>query len=316
MCGIAGVVSFLYPSVNVSACKLMLDSLEHRGPDGAGYLFFHTGAKHNLNISFFLSLVDSKFKDKNPLLPVFGDPDVSNELFEHDWDLFIGHRRLAIIDLTYKAHQPMSDLTKNIWISFNGEIYNFKELKSSLRDYGHKFKSNSDTEVILYSYIQYKKKSFEMFNGMFSFVIFDNFEKKLYLVRDRYGTKPLYYTYYNGFFVFASEVKAILFYLDFLKYSRDIDYLGLFEYFTFQNFFSNRTLYKDIYLIPAGSYIEIDLLEKGFKLENYWDFNFNSFSYFEDYKKCEENVYELFVNAVKNQLISDVEIGSYLSGGD
>lgn len=318
MCGIAGVVSFLYPSVNVEACKLMLDILEHRGPDDSGYLFFHTGAKHNLEISFFLNLTDYKFKDKNSLIPVWEDLDVKKELTEHDWDLFIGHRRLAIIDLTYKAHQPMSDLTKNIWVSFNGEIYNFNQLKQALRESGHKFKSNSDTEVIVYSYIQYKEKSFEMFNGMFSFAIFDNFKKKLYLVRDRYGTKPLYYSYYNGFFIFASEVKSILVYLDFLNYVRDIDYLGLIEYFTFQNFFSNRTLYKEIYLLPAGSYLQVDLVQKKWEINNYWDFNFYNFIDFQftkDYSNCANEVYELFKKGVENQLISDVEIGSYLSGG-
>lgn len=315
MCGIAGVVSFLYPSVNIEACKLMLDILEHRGPDDSGYLFFHTGARHNVEISFFLNLTDSKFKDKNSLIPVWDDLDVKKELSEHDWDLFIGHRRLAIIDLTYKAYQPMSDLTKNIWVSFNGEIYNFNQLKQFLREAGHKFKSNSDTEVIIYSYIQYKQKSFEMFNGMFSFVIFDNFKKKLYLVRDRYGTKPLYYTYYNGFFIFASEIKTILVYLDFLKYSKEIDYLGLFEYFTFQNFFSSRTFYNNIFLIPSGSYLEIDLLEKNYVIENYWDFNFGNFLDFSNKKDYEENIYELFSNSVKNQLVADVEIGSYLSGG-
>lgn len=316
MCGIVGVVSLEYPSVDVKVCKLMVDVLEHRGPDDSGYLFFHTGARHNnLTTSFFLNVTDSKFKSQNSLIPILDDSDVKKELAEHDWDLFIGHRRLAIIDLTYKAHQPMSDLTKNIWVSFNGEIYNFQELRNDLIKFGHKFKSNGDTEVIVYSYIQYKQKAFEMFNGIFSFVIFDNFEKKLYLVRDRYGTKPLYYAYYNGFLIFASEVKSILVYLDNLKYSRDIDYFGLIEYFTFQNFFSEKTLYKDIYLLPAGSYIEVDLLKKNWKVNKYWDFDYLNFLNIEDKQYYVEEVYELFKQAVKRQLVSDVEIGSYLSGG-
>lgn len=312
MCGIAGAVSLNKQSLNIDYAKPMVDKIYHRGPDDAGYLFFHTGARHNKKISFHLNLTDTNFKSKNQLLPCIEDGQVRNEINSHDWDLFFGHRRLAIIDLSPMGHQPMSDLSKNVWVSYNGEIYNFKEIKSELEKLGHKFKSSSDTEVIIYSYIEWGIKCVEKFNGMFAFSLYDNFNKKIFLVRDRYGIKPLYYTYVDGNLVFASEVKAILEYKD---YKMGIDHEALLEYFTFQNFLTDKTIYRDIKILPAGYYMETDISTGGVSCVQYWDFNFSEPNKIKDEREYIEEFDRLFSRAVKRQLVSDVEVGSYLSGG-
>ena len=167
----------------------------------------------------------------------------------HEYDLFMGHRRLSILDVSYAGHQPMSDFSKNIWIIYNGEIYNFKELRIELKKLGHNFKSNTDTEVIIYSYIQWGINCIKKFNGMFAFSLYDNKKKKFYLCRDRYGIKPIYYHFTkNRVLIYGSEIKSILEYKD---YKGKIDEEALIEYFTFQNIFTNKTLHKEIEILES-----------------------------------------------------------------
>ena len=320
MCGIVGAVALNHKSVQVDFALKMVDRIAHRGPDDAGYLFFHTGCRHERQVSFFLNLSDRRFHQYAPLLPPLQDEYVQRELGSHDWDLFFGHRRLAILDLSPAGHQPMCDLSKNIWLAYNGEIYNFRELREELKKLGHSFRTNTDTEVVIYSYIEWGIACIKRFNGMFAFALYDNFKKKLYLVRDRYGIKPLYYTITNtgtdtNTLIFASEIKAILEYKD---YQSGLDYEALLEYFTFQNIFTDRTLWKDIKILEAGHYIEIDLLKtknQKPKTIKYWDFNFFDTIKLKDGREYIEELDRLFNQAVQRQLIADVEIGSYLSGG-
>ena len=124
--------------------------------------------------------------------------------------LGLGHRRLAVIDLSSAGHQPMQTQDTNLTITYNGEIYNFKELRASLESLGYRFHSNTDTEVVLNAYAEWGHKCVDRFNGMFAFAIWDKKERKLFLARDRYGIKPLYYYYQNNSFIFASEIKAII----------------------------------------------------------------------------------------------------------
>jgi asparagine synthase (glutamine-hydrolysing) len=232
------------------------------------------------------------------------------EGFYVDGPIGLGHRRLAIIDLTSKAHQPMNSSNGRYTITYNGEIYNFKELRDELEILGHVFKSSSDTEVLLASFCEWGIKSVLKFNGMFAFAIWDKYKKELKLVRDRYGIKPLYFIKKGQLLIFASEIKAIL--KSSLVNAR-IDNEGLYEYLTFQNFFTNKTLFKNIETLPAGSYLSINLKGK-VEINNYWDFDYNETitgSPKELVSQCET----LFHSAVKSQLVSDVEVGSYLSGG-
>ena len=171
MCGIVGVVSLNKPFVDIKSAVKMTEKIAHRGPDDAGHLFFHTGTKHLKKISFFQQATEKKFSHISPLIPSLEDSALQKELNSHDWDLYLGHRRLAIIDTTSAGHQPMSDLSKNFWIVYNGEIYNFQEIRQELIKLGYSFRSNSDTEVILYSYIEWGRECVEKFNGMFAFAI-------------------------------------------------------------------------------------------------------------------------------------------------
>jgi len=322
MCGITGAIALNHKGIDISFAKPMTDRIKHRGPDDAGYLFFHSGCRHEKKISFHLNLTDDNFRDISGLLPSIDSKAALDELGSHDWDIFLGHRRLAILDLSSAGHQPMSDLSKNVFLVYNGEIYNFKEIKYELKSRGHRFRSETDTEVIIYSYIEWGIDCIKKFNGMFSFAIYDNFTNKLYLVRDRYGIKPLYYTNiysYDGSqtFVFASEVKSIL---EYKYYNIDIDYEALIEYFTFQNIFTSKTLYENVQILPPANYLEINLkhssdTDVSIKQRQYWDFQFVEDLRPKDEMEYLEELDRLFVQAVQRQLVSDVEIGSYLSGG-
>ncbi|MFY4842753.1 asparagine synthase (glutamine-hydrolyzing) [Aliarcobacter butzleri] len=313
MCGIVGALSLNRPTINVNYIKSMADKIAHRGPDDAGYLCFHTGARHNKKISFYQNLTDEKFKNIEDMLPTIESNSAQRELHSHDYDLYIGHRRLSILDVSYAGHQPMSDLSKNIWIAYNGEIYNFKELRIELEKLGHRFKSQTDTEVIIYAYIEWGIECIKRFNGMFAFSLYDNFNKKFYLCRDRYGIKPVYYHItQDKTFIYASEIKSILEYKD---YKSEVDKEALLEYFTFQNIFTNKTLHKDIQILEAGHYFEIDLLSKEIEKKQYWDFDFSQPETIKDEREYIEELDRLFTQAVQRQLISDVPVGSYLSGG-
>ena len=168
----------------------------------------------------------------------------------------LGHRRLAIIDLSPAGHQPMATEDGNYIITYNGEVYNFQELRTELERLGHKFRSKTDTEVVLHAYAQWGAECVKRFNGMFAFAIWDRTRQELFLARDRYGMKPLYYTFVGPMFLFASEQKAIITHP---AVRREIDLEGLIEYFTFQNIFTDRTLLKGIRILPAGCIAQIPL---------------------------------------------------------
>mgnify|MGYP001417331219 CR=1 FL=1 len=313
MCGIAGVLSLIKKSIKVDYTKPMLDKIAHRGPDDAGYLYFSTGSKDTKKKSFYKNLTDEKFQNIKNKLPIYESKLIQKDLHNQEYDLYMGHRRLSILDITYAGHQPMSDKSKNIWISFNGEIYNFKELKLELQKKGYTFNSKTDTEVIIYSYLEWGINCIRKFNGMFAFSLYDNLRKKFFLCRDRYGIKPVYYHITNDkTFIYGSEIKSILEYKD---YKSQIDKEALLEYFTFQNIFTNKTLNKNIHILEAGNYFEIDLQTKNFKKKKYWDFDFNKKENIKDEREYIEELERLCLQAVKRQLISDVPIGSYLSGG-
>ena len=313
MCGIVGVLSLYKKNINLRYLKPMADKISHRGPDDAGYLCFNSGTLDKKNKTFYKYFTEKKFENKSNPLPVIDSESFRRELYSQNFDLYMGHRRLSILDVSYAGHQPMSDSSKNIWISYNGEIYNFKQLRSELKKFGHIFKSNSDTEVIIYAYKQWGINCLKKFNGMFAFSLYDNLKKKFYLCRDRYGIKPIYYHLTKDkTLVYASEIKSIL---EYNEVNTEINKSSLIEYFTFQNFFTNNTLHKNIHILEAGNYIEINLVSKKLKQHQYWDFNFSNPQNIKDEREYEEELSRLFSKAVESQLVSDVSVGSYLSGG-
>lgn len=229
-----------------------------------------------------------------------------------DEDIGMGHRRLAILDVSPKGAQPMISHNGEWIIIFNGCIYNYIDLKLDLQSKGHSFISTSDTEVITEGLAEYGSSFFERLDGMFAIAAWNKQKKKLYLTRDRYGIKPLYYWFNGNAIVFASEIKAILKHRDF---KTELNFDALNEYFTFQNLFTYQTLFKGVHILPPANTIEIDKATTSIKHHSWWDYNFaqpdNTISF-------EDSVSEtgrLFKQAVARQMVADVPIGSYLSGG-
>lgn len=226
----------------------------------------------------------------------------------------LGHRRLTIIDLTSAGDQPMVSGDGRFVITYNGELYNFRELRAELEATGQVFRSQCDTEVVLQALAAWGPAALRRFNGMFALALWDRRERTVLLARDRYGVKPLYYACAGKTLAFGSEIKAIQ---ASGGVSRGIDHQGLLEYFTFQNFFSDRTLLRDVRILPAGSFGLVDLraAEPRLRIERYWDFDFREPDGPVDREAYREELDRLFVQAVERQLMADVEIGSYLSGG-
>lgn len=230
-----------------------------------------------------------------------------------DGGLGFGHRRLAILDLSPAAEQPMATPDDRFVITYNGEVYNFPELRVELEGLGHRFRSHGDTEVVLHALAEWGTKAIRRFNGMFALALWDRARRTLLLARDRYGIKPLYYMRRGKTLLFGSEVKAILAHP---ACGAKMDQKALLEYFTFQNLFTDRTLFKDIRLLAPGSWMEITA-EGGIESapEFYWDFDFREPDQVIGEEEYTEELNRLFEQAVKRQLVSDVPIGTYLSGG-
>ncbi len=239
-----------------------------------------------------------------------------------DKNISLGHKRLSIIDLSKSGKQPMSNEDGRIWIIYNGEIYNFKSIREELEKKGHRFKSNTDTEVLLHLYEEHSKnnsfdKMLNQLNGMFSFCIYDLKKRKLFLARDRIGIKPLYYylNNKNKKFMFSSEIKAIL---ENKSIKREINKKAISYFLSFRANTSEKTLFQDIYKLMPGNYLIYDLKQKKLiKKQKYWDINFSNKT---NYKKYSEKYYveklkSLLLDSVKKRLMSDVPFGAYLSGG-
>jgi asparagine synthase (glutamine-hydrolysing) len=227
-----------------------------------------------------------------------------------DGNLGFGHRRLAIIDLSSAGHQPMQTRDGQYIITYNGEVYNFQEIRMELQALSYHFHSRSDSEVVLNAFAEWGAHSLNKFNGMFAFAIWDKKNKRLFCARDRYGIKPFYYYKDNNYFIFSSEIKAII---ASRLYQCEIDKEALFEYLTFQNFFTSKTLFKNIQILPSGHYIDVS--EAGnLSLKQYWDFDFEQKLDVKENDAIQE-LDRLFRQAVQRQLVSDVPVNAYLSGG-
>ncbi len=217
-----------------------------------------------------------------------------------DGPVGLGHRRLAIIDLSAAGHQPMANETGDVIITFNGEIYNFHQLRVELEALGHQFHSRTDTESIIHAYEEWGEECVHRFNGMFAFAIWDRPRRRLFLARDRHGIKPLYWYWGNNVFLFASEVKAIL---EHPHVSCNVCLPALNEYFTFQNIFTDLTLFEGVRLLPAGSSMVLDVDQPaGPRQRRYWDYPLCPEPLALPEADCVERLYQLFVQGVTRQL--------------
>lgn len=227
-------------------------------------------------------------------------------------NIALGHKRLSILDTSRKGAQPMESKDGEWVLIFNGCIYNYIELKKELKEKGHYFVSTSDTEVIVEGLSAYGPEIFERFNGMFAVAAWNTKEKALYLSRDRFGVKPLYYWFNGKTLVFASEIKAILKHPDFVM---DVDLSALNEYFTFQNIFRYKTLFKDVIMLPQANTVRVDTASTFVKHRSWWDYDFTQPDNTMTFEDAKEETLRLFRQSVKRQMIADVPVGSYLSGG-
>ncbi len=281
MCGICGKISYDSPPSGKKLLTKMCQSFAHRGPDDEGiYTVEQTGS--------------------------------SGEKVS----VGLGHRRLSIIDLSVAGHQPMSNEDASIWITYNGEIYNFRELRDELKGKGHRFRSKTDTEVILHLYEEEGTRCVHRLNGMFSFAIWDEKACRLWLCRDRIGIKPLVYHWDGSNLVFASEIKALL--CD-PGIPRELDREALALYLSFNYVSAPKTIFRGIKKLEPGHYLLLQNRE--LEIEEYWDIPQYEFSdqlsgpvdkQIDDYKK---DLTHSISEAVRRRMIADVPLGAFLSGG-
>ena len=226
----------------------------------------------------------------------------------------LASRRLAVIDITPAGHQPMATEDGRFTIVYNGELYNFRELGAELAARGNGLRSHSDTEVVLRAYREWGPACVERFNGMFALAIWDHDERTLFVARDRYGIKPLYWARAGDELLFGSEIKSFLQHPGFwAKVSPE----HLLEYFTFQNLFTDGTLFEGVRMFPAGSFATLRPGTTEIRPTRYWDWDFAEPEPGETLADAEyrEELDRLFSQAVHRQLVSDVPVGSHLSGG-
>ncbi len=227
-------------------------------------------------------------------------------------NIALAHKRLAILDTSPKGTQPMSSKNGEWVIVFNGCIYNYLELRQELKTLGHEFISGTDTEVIAEGLAEFGKDFIQRLNGMFAIGAWNSKEKALYLIRDRYGVKPLYYWFNGKTIVFASEIKAIIKHPD---YKMGVDLNALNEYFTFQNLFAYHTLFKGVTMLPPANTVKLNKSSTFVDHESWWDYDFSAPDEAMSFKEAQTETSGLFRQAVVRQMIADVPVGSYLSGG-
>lgn len=221
----------------------------------------------------------------------------------------IGNVRLSIIDIA-SGQQPLSDTEGRYWIVFNGEIFNYIELREELEKKGYTFRTKSDTEVIVQLYACYGKAALNKMNGQFVFAIWDKIDKTLFLARDRVGIRPLFYHFRNKVFTFGSEIKAIF---ENPEIKRELDHKALSQVYTFWTAITPNTVFKDIFELSPGHCMTVS--NKGLEISKFWELNFGNTNYNISLKQAVEKFDELFTDAVKIRLRADVEVAAYLSGG-
>ena len=236
-------------------------------------------------------------------------PDGCGSYFAEDINVALGHRRLAFIDLSDKARQPFCNEDSTIWATVNGEIYNYKQLREELEQKGHRFASRCDSETIVHAYEQWGIDMVNKLEGMFAFAIWDSNVRKIFIARDKFGIKPLFYYYDNEKLIFASEIKAIV---ENPAVQRKINYRSMCEYFYYRYIPSPNTIFENIYKVEPAHYIEFSDVDKFNDVEYY---KFQTAENTMSQKRLVEDINEILSESVKKHIQSDVPIGSFLSGG-
>jgi asparagine synthase (glutamine-hydrolysing) len=293
MCGISGIIS--REGFAPELLATMTSAIRHRGPDDEGYFLvgddgipFPCGGKDTVRS--------------------LGLPDIAS-LNGRKLHVGLGHRRLSILDLSDAGHQPMSSPDGRYWITYNGEIYNYIELRQELEKAGHRFRSATDTEVILHAYTKWGDDCLHHFNGMWAFSIWDAARDHLFAARDRFGIKPLYYYTADGLLLFASEIKSLLA----AGIPREVNWQAFADYLVFLYTTGDKTFFRNVRQLEPGHFLRYSMAE-GLETRQYWDLKIT-----EDVRDSKNDVAarcrELLDSSVKLRLRSDVRVGCYLSGG-
>lgn len=311
MCGIAGIINGDVKSCTAGDLVAMTNIISYRGPDDEGYCLID-----NNNKAFIFG------GDETPEVVYKADivytPKSSTIPEVQNLKICFGHRRLSIIDLSPYGHMPMCDKTKRFWIIFNGEIYNYQVIRQELKSLGHSFISHSDTEVILAAYLQWGTDCLNRFNGMWSFAIYDTQSREIFLARDRFGIKPLYYWIANnGNFCFASEIKQFTVLPNWkavINKQRAYDYL---VYSVMDH--TDETMFKGVFQIPAGHFCKFStdkiFPDKQGRLTIEKWYNPVYSAYRGSFEEAAVEFKTHFKNSIKEHLNADVPLGSSLSGG-
>ncbi len=288
MCGIAGIYNVNENWIDAHRLKKMCDIQKYRGPDDEGYYF---------------------------------NTDNGNRFFERPPEsgvkasIGLGHRRLSIIDLTRAGRQPMSNESGSIWLIYNGELYNYREIKNDLSSLGHKFQSSADSEVIIHAYEEWGSDCLRRFNGMWAFAIWDERYEELFLARDRFGIKPFYYFVDDKEFIFASEIKAILS----ARPDENIPNIPYAARFIAYGIMDDKdeTFFRNIKALPPGHFMTVS--KNGVKIEKYWELSQDSlpnmYAGEHSLNDLDEQFLYLLEDSVKVRLMSDAPLGFSLSGG-
>lgn len=299
MCGITGIIN-IKKSIHTVELQKATSIIQHRGPDDEGFLLWN-GEAAPVIYSGHDTVNDSKqFHNLSPL------PGST------DWKVGFGHRRLSIVDLSPAGHQPMIDQATGIAVSYNGEVYNYKEIRPELEALGHRFVSHSDTEVILKAWVQWGPACVNKFNGMFGILILDPRNGgKLYAIRDRFGVKPVYWTKTQNYFAFASEIKQLKILSDFkTSLNQDIAY----DYLAYgQLDHTNQTFDNNIHQLRGGQMMSVNLHDNSFKIEDWYTLPTQKWEGTD--KEAIDKFEELLTDSVRLRLRADVTVGSCLSGG-
>ncbi|MEJ5052184.1 asparagine synthase (glutamine-hydrolyzing) [Chryseobacterium culicis] len=294
MCGISGYYSF-HKSISSKNILEMNQAIRHRGPDDEGFWLYD----HSHGLCFSGNDSTQKIQEQFPVLQ------------EINSNIALGFRRLSIIDLSEKGHQPMLSEDEQIVITFNGEIYNFKKLRKELEILGHTFYSTSDTEVILKAYKEWGNSTFAKLDGMFAICIVDLISQKLILARDRVGMKPLFYHHSEQGLVWASEIKALL-KNEWVK--PEINWDGVYTNFLFQTTLAPQTCFQRIFSLEPASFMTVDLKNQKIIKEKFWKLpspSAKNISQEEAVKKIDE----LLSESISEQLYADVPVAVMMSGG-
>jgi len=302
MCGIAGIIDFTGSLSRIRNIFPMTKRVGHRGPDGEGYLL---DTQEGL-IWRDHSDIDHLVSESN---------SITNDVIDRAM-VALGHRRLAIIDTSSKGHQPMSIKNGRAWIVYNGEVYNYVELREQLKGRGYSFWSNTDTEVILNAYLEWGEECLHRFNGMWAFAIVDFINKSVFCARDRIGIKPFYYYFGNGLFCFASEIKQLLV-LPFVD--KDLDIGVIYDYLVLSVVdHSDRTFLSEIKSLEPACFLKLSMKQgrpNQLVKKKYWHLDTrNKLNGLSD-DEYAKRLYYLLEDSVKLRLRSDVPLGTCLSGG-